>query len=352
MSKADYGLDLWFEGHASKLCGSGCELARVIAVDRGRFVLHDGEAELFAELTRKFVQATESPADFPIVGDWVCIEHHQADKFTSINTILPRKTLLRRKMAGTEVEFQMLAANVDTAFIAQSCHIDFNIRRLERYLVMVNQDQIKPILLLTKTDLISPDGLEQVIAKIRKAGIDHHIITLSNVTGEGIEQVREKLVPGKTCSLLGSSGAGKTTLMNHIASTNFRTNEVSASGVGRHTTIRRRLMMLENGAMLIDMPGVRELGVMSGREGIDERFSDILALGETCRFNDCGHSNEPGCGINEALASGELDEDHYNNYLKIKQESEAYEKAHAEKQKKGRGSRRAVSSKPKHKKRY
>ncbi|NWF39412.1 ribosome small subunit-dependent GTPase A [Mariprofundus sp. NF] len=352
MSKADFGLDAWFEAHAEELCGSACELARVIAVDRERFDVHDGESELFAVLTRKFVQATESPADFPVVGDWVCLEHHESDAFTSITTVLPRKTLLRRKMAGTEIEFQMLASNIDTAFIAQSCHLDFNIRRLERYLVMVNQDNIEPVLLLTKTDLITPDELEQVIAKIRKAGIDHTIIKLSNVTGEGIDLVRERLLARKTCCLLGSSGAGKTSLMNHIASTSFKTKSVSVSGAGRHTTVRRRLMMLDNGAMLIDMPGVRELGVMSGREGIDERFSDILALGETCRFNDCGHSNEPGCAINEAIASNELDQDHYKNYLKIKQESEAYEKAHAEKLKKGRGSRRPSPSKAKHKKRY
>ncbi|ATX79603.1 ribosome biogenesis GTPase [Mariprofundus aestuarium] len=352
MSKIDFGLDSWFEERASDLCGSEYELARVIAVDRERFVVHDGESEIYAVLTRKFVQATESPADFPVVGDWVSIEHHEADDFTSINTVLPRKTLLRRKMAGTEIEFQMLAANIDTALIAQSCHLDFNIRRLERYLVMVNQDRIEPVLLLTKTDLVTPEELTQVIARIRKAGIDHDIITLSNVTGEGLGLVRKRLVAGKTCCLLGSSGAGKTSLMNHIASTSFKTKSVSVSGAGRHTTVRRRLMMLDNGAMLIDMPGVRELGVMSGREGIDERFSDIVALGETCRFNDCGHSNEPGCAILEALASKKLDQDHYTNYLKIKEESESYEKAHAEKLKKGRGSRRPVFSKTKHKKRH
>ncbi len=352
MDNCDFGLDSWFEDHARNLCGSAYRLARVIAVDRERFVVHDGHSEIFAVLVRKFVQATESPADFPVVGDWVCIEHHEEDEFTSINAVLPRKTLLRRKMAGTEIEFQMLAANIDTAFIAQSCHLDFNIRRLERYLVMVNQDRIEPVLLLTKTDLVSPEALAKVITKIRKAGIDHKVIELSNVTEDGIDLVREMLIPGKTCCLLGSSGAGKTTLMNHIAKTGFKTKTVSVSGEGRHTTVRRRLMMLANGAMLIDMPGVRELGVMSGREGIDERFSDIVSLGQRCRFSDCGHSNEPGCEIIKALGNKELDQDHYNNYLKIKKESEAYEKAYAEKLKKSRGSRRAVPSKTKHKKRY
>ncbi|MDX8405066.1 MAG: ribosome small subunit-dependent GTPase A [Mariprofundus sp.] len=352
MGMIDLGLNSWFEDHARKLCGSEYTLARVIAVDRERFVIHDGEREIIAVLTRKFVQATESPADFPVVGDWVCIEHHEEDEFTSINTVLPRQTLLRRKMAGQDIEFQMLAANIDTAFIAQSCHLDFNIRRLERYLVMVNQDRIEPVLLLTKTDLISPEALERVIAKIRKAGINHQIIPLSNVTGEGIESLRCMIVAGKTYCLLGSSGAGKTTLMNHVANTRFATKTVSVSGEGRHTTVRRRLMLLDTGAMLIDMPGVRELGVMSGREGIDERFSDIISLGQTCRFNDCGHSNEPGCEITAALAKGALDQDHYNNYLKIKKESEAYQKAYAAKLKKSRSSSRPVRTKIKHKKKY
>jgi len=352
MQLIDLGLDSWFEEHAKNLCGSACRLARVTAVDRERFDVHDGERELFAVLTRKFVQATESPADFPIVGDWVCIEHHEADEFTSIDTILPRKTVLRRKMAGEDIEFQMLAANIDTAFIAQSCHLDFNIRRLERYLVMVNQDRIEPVLLLTKTDLISVDALAQVISKIRKAGIDHTIIPLSNVSEEGIAEVRGMFVAGKTYCLLGSSGAGKTTLMNHIANASFATKSVSASGLGRHTTVRRRLIILDNGAMLVDMPGVRELGVMSGREGIDERFSDILSLGETCRFNDCSHGNEPGCEIIAATANHELDQDHYNNYLKIKKESEAYQQAYAEKLKKSKSSSRPVRTKIKHKKKY
>jgi len=352
MEIIDFGLDSWFEEHAGNLCGSAYKLARVIAVDRERFVVHDGQREIFAVLTRKFVQATESPADFPVVGDWISIEHHEADEFTSINTVLPRKTLLRRKMAGQDIEFQMLAANIDTAFIAQSCHLDFNIRRLERYLVMVNQDSIEPVLLLTKTDLISADALAQVISKIRNAGIDHKIIPLSNVTGEGIELIREMMVPRKTYCLLGSSGAGKTTLMNHIADASFKTKTVSVSGAGRHTTVRRRLMMLDTGAMLIDMPGVRELGVMSGREGIDERFSDILSLGQTCRFNDCSHGNEPGCEITAALENKALDQDHYNNYLKIKEESEAYQKAYAAKLKKSKSSSRPVRTKIKHKKKY
>jgi len=156
----------------------------------------------------------------------------------------------------------------------------------------------------------------------------------------------------RTYCLLGSSGAGKTTLLNHIANASFATKSVSISGLGRHTTVRRRLIILATGAMLIDMPGVRELGVMSGREGIDERFSDIISLGEACRFNDCSHGNEPGCEITAAIAKHELDQDHYNNYLKIKKESEAYQQAYAAKQKKSKSSSRPVRTKIKHKKKY
>ncbi|ATX80416.1 ribosome biogenesis GTPase [Mariprofundus aestuarium] len=347
------GFDSWFEDHAKELVKPEQSIARVIAVDRGRCIVNDGFREISAVLLGKYLHEIESPADFPCVGDWVSVEHHDSDAFASIHAILQRKTLLRRKTAGREIEFQMIAANIDTAFIVQSCRFDFNIRRLERYLVMVNEGQIEPLILLTKTDLISPDELELLMANIRSAGINTQIIALSNVTGSGIEQVRALMAAGKTYCLLGSSGVGKTTLINRlVGKAELETKSVSATGEGRHTTTRRQLIMLEDGAMLIDMPGMRELGMVGDSEGIDESFSDVVELIANCRFADCSHSNEPGCAILMAIENGELSEDHFQNYLKLNKESDFYQMSHHEKRKKDKAFGRHIKSVMKHRDKY
>jgi len=349
----ELGFDSWFEDQAKGLCSLNHPLARVIAVDRGAFIVNDGDKEFSAAVLRKFIQATESAADFPCVGDWVCIEHHNADNFPTIHHILPRKTLLRRKTAGEEIKPQMLGANIDVAFIVQSCHLDFNMRRLERYLVMINEGHIEPVLLLTKTDLITPEKLLHMIAEIRHAGINNKIIALSNVSGDGLEQLRKSIEARKTYCLLGSSGVGKTTIINQlIGKPVFETQTVSSTGEGRHTTVRRYLTKLENGAMFIDMPGIRELGIASADEGIETSFTDILDLAQQCRFSNCTHSNEPGCAILQAIANNEMDQGHYRNYLKLKKESESNEKSYLAKQRKVKNNSRANPIKTKHKKKY
>ena len=277
MELTELGFDSGFEGQAT--CGSGQRLARVTAVDRGRYVVRDEHGEAPAELTGKFLYTAASSVDMPCVGDWVCVQYHDADTFATIHDMVPRKSFLRRKSPGKNIDFQMIAANIDVAFIVQSCHFDFNVRRLERYLVMVNEGHIEPVLLLTKTDLVSAAELERMLANIRAAGITARIITLSNVTGEGVEQVKQLMVPGKTYCLLGSSGVGKTTLINHLSGRDaLETGAVSGTGEGRHTTTRRHLVVLDNGGLLIDMPGMRELGILSAGEGLDDSFADIKAL--------------------------------------------------------------------------
>jgi ribosome biogenesis GTPase len=338
-------LDLDRELAQQAACGSGLRLARVTAVDRGRYVVCNEQGEVPAELTGKFLHTAASSVDMPCVGDWVCVQYLDAESHATIHDLVPRRSFLRRKSPGKNIDYQMIAANIDVAFIVQSCHFDFNVRRLERYLVMVNEGQIEPVLLLTKTDMVSAEELERMLGHIRTAGITARIITLSNVTGEGVAQVQQLMQPGKTYCLLGSSGVGKTTLINHLLGrVELATGAVSGTGEGRHTTTRRHLMVLDNGALLIDMPGMRELGILSAGEGLDDSFADIAALASSCRFADCSHSNEPGCAIRKAIANGELNAEHYQSYLKLKAESDFNEMSYLEKRQKDKAFGKMVKS--------
>lgn len=340
-------LNHWFKYQGSASCADGQSMARVTAVDRDQYLVRNEDGEVSAELTGRFVYRSQSRSDLPCVGDWAGVRFHDSGSHASIDSVLPRTSFLRRKSPGKTIEHQMIAANIDVAFIVQSCHYDFNVQRLERYLVMVNEGQIEPVILLTKTDLISAEALEQLIDRIRQAGIGARLIPLSNVTGTGLLQVRELLRPGQTHCLLGSSGVGKTTLSNRLLGEcefEFATRAVSQSGEGRHTTTRRQLIALQDGALLIDTPGMRELGMLGVGDEIDDSFADIKEQSGRCRFTDCTHTSEPGCAILRAIANEELDAAHYQNYLKLKKESEFHEMSHLEKRKKDRAFGKFVHS--------
>lgn len=322
---------------AGELAAQELTAARVTAVDRGRFLVRVRAQELPAELTGRLLHLAESSEDLPCVGDWVGVRLRDGDTQASIHRVLPRHTVLRRKAAGRDVEFQMIAANIDTAFLVQSCHFDFNLARLERYLVTVRDGGIEPVVLLTKTDLIDPEALAQRVAQIRRVAGEVPVVGLSHVTGEGVESVRALMAPGRTYCLLGSSGVGKTTLINRLLGDGaLATGAVSHTGEGRHTTTRRHLIVLAHGAQLIDMPGMRELGLMATGEGIEDTFADIGALAQQCRFPDCTHEQEPGCAVRAAVQRQEITEEHLRNFLKLRKESDFHESSLVERRAKDR----------------
>ena len=337
------GWDDWF-GQRIEL-GPSHTVARVAAVDRRQLLLMDEEGPFRAKLAGSYLYRHKSSHEQPCVGDWVCVEKQPGGSVAVIHSILPRRTTLRRKKAGSSIDYQMIAGNVDHVVIVQSCQFDFNVKRLERYLVMVGEGGAEPTVLLTKTDLVEPAELEERISVIRAAGITVPIMALSNVTREGLDVFRQLLLPGATYCFVGSSGVGKSTLINHLTGSKLQeTGSVSGTGEGRHTTVRRELVLLDGGALVIDNPGMREFGILGAEEGISGSFSDIAQLASQCRFRDCTHTREPGCAVRKAVKSGDISEDHYDNFTKLRKESEFNEMSYVERRRKYRDFGRYIKS--------
>ncbi|MCP4176193.1 MAG: ribosome small subunit-dependent GTPase A [bacterium] len=312
------------------------EIARVIAVHRDSYMVSNGIVDVLAELLGKVMFSAASPIDYPAVGDWVLVKYFDDKSLGIIHKILPRKSLLKRKTPGKKVDFQLIASNIDVALIVQSLNENFNIRRLERYLVMVNESNIKPIVLLSKSDLLSAEEITSRINQIQEIMPGLNVVTFSNESESGFDSVKEILQPCYSYCLLGSSGVGKTTLTNNlIGEYIYKTKAVSKNeSKGRHATTNRQLITLNSGAMIIDTPGMRELGIFSAATGLDETFSEITALSKKCRFNDCSHTKEKGCAVLNAVKKGHLLSERYQNYLKMIKESTYNEMSYLEKRKK------------------
>jgi len=291
---------------------------RIAEQHRAAYVVWSAEGELRARAAGRLFYAHEVGAPIPAVGDWVGIRSNGGA--ATITSILPRRSAFIRKRAGLGSDEQVLAANVDTAFLLAGLDDDFSLRRLERYITTAWDSGAEPVVVLTKADLC-PDVAEALF-QVESVAIGVPVYPLSNVTGVGVDALAPHLHPGRTVVLLGSSGVGKSTLLNRLAGTELmRTAAVALDGTGRHTTTHRELVRLPDGALVIDTPGLRELQFWEG--DLSAAFEDVEALAADCRFRDCAHSREPGCAVLGAVDAGSLELDRLRSWRKLQRELEA-----------------------------
>ena len=317
-SLAAWGWDERWAAAFEPLAGSGMWPARVTAQHRGLWIVIGEKGETAASPTGKLRRAADD-AEYPTVGDWVvCLESPHGG-VTAIHATLPRHSAFRRKAAGSRPGAQTIAANVDTLFIATSLNHDLNPRRLERYVAMARESGAEPVLLLTKADLVD-DAAEQ--AAVVESELRVSAVAISARTGQWLDSVARWFVPGQTLALVGSSGVGKSTLLNRLAGEELMvTREIREDdGRGRHTTTHRELFLLGSGALVLDTPGMREFGVWDADEGLDETFAEIVELALRCRFADCSHRLEPGCAVHAAVQAGRLDERRLKSYRRLAHE--------------------------------
>jgi ribosome biogenesis GTPase len=310
-------------------------IGRVIAEHKERYTVKTVDKEYDSEIIGNLRFTAVTRADFPATGDWVVVSpynHNQA----LIHAILPRKTVIARQAVGTYGEKQIIATNIDYAFIVQAVDRDFNINRIERYLTICHTSNVSPVIILNKIDLIGETELKDLVSKVRERIKQVPVFTISNENLRGIDEVKEFIKKGQTYCLLGSSGVGKSTLLNTLSGVQFmRTDTISTStNKGRHVTSHRELLILENCGILIDNPGMREVGLTDSDIGFATTFDTIMNVSKNCKFRDCTHTTEKGCAVIAALQNGEIDKSSYLNYLKMEKEKEHFESTLAQKRKK------------------
>lgn len=295
-------------------------VGRVALEHKHAYILYTEQGELSAEVTGKMRYQASGRQDFPAVGDWVVISLNEAENRATIHAVLPRKSKFSRKTVGTKTEEQIVATNIDTVFLISGLDGDFNLRRIERYLILVWESGANPVIILNKADLC--DDVERCRQAVEEIALGVPIVVLSAVTNQGLDALTPYLSKGQTVALLGSSGVGKSTITNQLADRKVQAVQSVRQGDdrGRHTTTHRELIVLPSGGLLMDTPGMREIQIWTGDEGIQETFADIKTLAMQCRFHDCKHEQEPGCAVQQALLDGTLDYQRFFSHQKLQKE--------------------------------
>lgn len=314
-----YGLSETIEKSAG--CFSDLTVSRVLSQEKGSYRLVSSQGEKWGEISGRFLYQVQSKSEYPAVGDFVMADWNRSGGNAVIHHVLPRKSSFIRKAAGEKNEEQVVAANIDTVFLCMSLNNDFNLRRLERYVSIAWNSGAVPVVILTKSDLCV--DLDQKLPEVSSAAAGVDILVTSTVNQNGYEQIYPYLTEGNTIAFIGSSGVGKSTLINCLmGEKRLDTNGLRNDDKGRHTTTHRELFLLPSGTMVIDTPGMRELGMWDAEAGIDQAFADIEKLAQRCRFRDCTHSgSEPGCAVWEATECGELSIDRLRSYQKLMNEN-------------------------------
>ena len=349
MTLEDLGYNADLENYRKNQNLDSFVVGRVISEHKERYIVKTAEKEYDAEIIGQLRFSAHNRLDFPAVGDWVTISYYDNDKVL-IHSIFPRKTIIQRQAAGKQAEKQIIATNIDYALIVQAVDRDFNINRMERYLTICYNSNVVPIIILNKKDLIDDSKLSELMSKVEERVRQVPVITISNKTLDGIEKLKENIIKGKTYCLLGSSGVGKSTLLNNLSAKQImKTNTISEStNKGRHITSHRELLILDDGGILIDNPGIREVGIADSTEGLEITFETIIELSNNCKFKDCTHTTEIDCAVLAAVKTGEIEENFYANFLKMEYEKELFELTVAERRKKDRDFGKMIKNYKKH----
>lgn len=328
MNLKDLGWNPFFESHFERFRDQGLVPARIAQEHKDLYFIYSQHGELAARISGKLRHGVHSKAELPTVGDWVAAKPRPDERKATILAILPRKSLFSRKAvlsggmpdSGGKTDEQVLAANVDTLFLVSGLDVDFNLRRIERYLTVAWDSGANPVMVLNKADLCS--DINEKVAEVESIAFGVPIHPVSAIKNQGLETLQKYLDQGKTIALLGSSGVGKSTIINKVlGEESLKVKAVRAyNGRGRHTTAYRQMILLPAGGVLIDTPGMRELALWGNEQGLERTFNDIGELATGCRFKDCSHRSEPGCAVQQALKDGTLNASRYENYLKLQKE--------------------------------